>query len=180
MRTTRTTLAVLVDRPIDSFTHRERRGAAPARRAMVPRTIDTVSHRERRCAVPCKARDRGVLSEYGEEAERGRGGCIDVRMPRYLWDGPLECACIATVRIDSHFWRREGGSFPTADSCPRRLLLDRLLSCYLVLSCFAESVRKMLTQGRASPSTPRWCPSPLPGRSSTWRAPPLSSSRSLR
>ena len=37
----------------------------------------------------CKARDRGVLSEYGEEAERGRGGCSGVRMQAYLWDGVL-------------------------------------------------------------------------------------------
>ncbi|MBU4490811.1 MAG: hypothetical protein KKE79_09290, partial [Actinobacteria bacterium] len=28
----------------------------------------------------CKARDRAVLREYREGAERGRCGCIDVRM----------------------------------------------------------------------------------------------------
>ncbi|MCG2794454.1 MAG: DUF3604 domain-containing protein, partial [Actinomycetia bacterium] len=37
----------------------------------------------------CKARDRAVLREYREGAERGRCGCIDVRMQAYLWNGAL-------------------------------------------------------------------------------------------
>ncbi|MBU4194938.1 MAG: hypothetical protein KKF66_08090, partial [Actinobacteria bacterium] len=37
----------------------------------------------------CKARDRAVLREYREGAERSRCGCIDVRMQAYLWNGVL-------------------------------------------------------------------------------------------
>jgi len=36
-----------------------------------------------------KARDRGVLGEYGEGAQRSRRGCSGVRMPGYLRDGAL-------------------------------------------------------------------------------------------
>jgi hypothetical protein len=47
-----------------------------------------------------KARDRGVIGEYGEEAERGRSGCSGVRMQAYLRDGVLRlsfsCLCAAS------------------------------------------------------------------------------------
>ncbi|MCG2795891.1 MAG: M28 family peptidase [Actinomycetia bacterium] len=39
----------------------------------------------------CKARDRAVLREYREGAERSRCGCIDVRMQAYLRNGVLSC-----------------------------------------------------------------------------------------
>jgi hypothetical protein len=35
------------------------------------------------------ARDRLVLGEYDEGAERGRSGCGGARMQRYMWDGAL-------------------------------------------------------------------------------------------
>jgi len=47
----------------------------------------------------CKARDRGVLVEYCEEAERGRSGCSGDRMQAYLWDGVLSDAQ-EVVRLD--------------------------------------------------------------------------------
>ena len=66
---------------------------------LVLRPVNTVSYRERRCAVSCKARDRGVLGEYGEEAERGRSGCSGVRMQAYLWDGVLRTTSRAARRM---------------------------------------------------------------------------------
>jgi len=100
-------------RSMNRVKHRERRCAAPARRATqcpapwVRLCTESASAPLRQGArlsasfheygsAPRaskrrsgKARDRDVLLEYFEGAERGRCGCSGVRMPAYPWSGAL-------------------------------------------------------------------------------------------
>src|SRR5512140_1800230 len=58
-------------------------------RSLVYRLANSLKHRERRCAAPARRASEGVPGEYGELAERSWSGCSGARMPRYLRDGAL-------------------------------------------------------------------------------------------
>ncbi len=66
----------------------------------------------------CKARDRGVLGGYGEEAERRRGGCSGDRMRAYLWNGALSVTLVAICTCALFQWL-EGSS--RLSKIPKRL-----------------------------------------------------------
>jgi len=57
--------------------------------ALVQRLANSLTHRERRCAAPARRASEGVPGEYGELAQRSWSGCSGARMPGYLRDAAL-------------------------------------------------------------------------------------------
>ena len=57
---------------------------------LVYRLANNLTHRERRCAAPARRASEGVPGEYGELAQQSWSGCSGARMPRYLRDGALD------------------------------------------------------------------------------------------
>src|SRR5659263_788996 len=56
---------------------------------LVQRLANSLMHRERRCAAPARRASEGVPGEYGERAQRSWSGCSGARMPGYLRDAAL-------------------------------------------------------------------------------------------